>query len=184
MLPVVMSLRDQPVLVVGAGAVAAGKIRVLLEEGARVTVVSPAVLVELPAEVHYLQRTYREGDVRGFRLVIAAVGSPDVNEVIRRDADREGVWLNVVDNPTLCDFYFTAVHRSGDVVVSVSTQGASPALAQLVRNHIADTLPAGIGEAAAKLRERRREAHEAGVSTETSHWKDDVRRVWSQLLRS
>jgi len=48
--------------------------------------------------------------------------------------------LNVVDDPQRSDFYFTAVHRAGDVTVSVSTEGASPALAQELRTMIARRL--------------------------------------------
>lgn len=182
MLPVVLGLYNQPVVVIGAGAVAASKIRLLLAEGARVTVISPDVLVPLPPEVQLLQREYAEGDLAGFRLAVVAVGVASVNARIRAEADERGTWLNVVDNPALCDFYFTAVHRDGDLVVSVSTQGAAPALAQLVRDHVAAALPSGISELTTELRARRDAAHSHGQTTETSNWKDGVRAAWSELF--
>lgn len=182
MLPLMVALRDQPVLVVGAGAVAAAKIQLLRAEGARLTVVSPEVLRPLPDDVIYRQKYYEEGDMTGFRLVVAAVGDAEVNEIIREEATRRGIFLNVVDNPSLCDFFFTAVHRDGDVVVSVSTQGAAPALAQLIRDHIATSLPTGVGHLAATLRARRVATHQAGASTESLSWKESVRREWSDLF--
>ena len=182
MLPVVVALRNQPVLVVGAGKVAAAKIKLLLAEGAQVTVVTSEVLEPVPDGATVRIRPYESGDLRGFRLAIVAVGDATVNQQIRREADELGILLNVVDTPDMCDFFFTAVHREDDVVISVSTQGAAPALAQLIRDHIARTLPPGIGALAASLRQRRLELHQRGESTESTTWKAHVSSLFAQHL--
>lgn len=182
MLPVVVTLHQRPVLVVGAGKVAAAKIKLLLAEGAQVTVIATEIVEPVPDGVRVIVRPYEPGDLRGYRLAIVAVGDQVVNETIRREADASGTLLNVVDTPDLCDFFFTAVHRVDDVVVSVSTQGAAPALAQLIRDDIARTLPSGIGALAASLRQHRLELHQRGQSTENGKWKSYVRELYTAHL--
>ncbi|MBU6234189.1 MAG: bifunctional precorrin-2 dehydrogenase/sirohydrochlorin ferrochelatase, partial [Acidobacteria bacterium] len=172
------------VLVVGAGKVAAAKIKLLLAEGAHVTVIAREVLEPLPEEVSVIVRPYRYGDLGDFRIAIVAVGDAAINAAIRREADAAGVLLNVVDTPELCDFFFTAVHRDGEVVISVSTQGAAPALAQLIRDVIAQALPPGLGSLASSLRQRREEVHQRGESTESGSWKDLVRSELQALVSS
>lgn len=184
MLPVVVALGGRRVLVVGAGKVAAAKIKLLLAEGAHVTVIAREVLEPLPEEVSVIVRPYRYGDLGDFRIAIVAVGDAAINAAIRREADAAGVLLNVVDTPELCDFFFTAVHRDGEVVISVSTQGAAPALAQLIRDVIAHALPPGLGSLASSLRQRREEVHQRGESTESDSWKDLVRSELQALVSS
>jgi len=76
--------------------------------------------------------------------------------------------LNVVDDPERSDFFFTAVYRDGDVTVSVSTEGASPALAQELRTMIAERLPDNLADVAQQLRRERADHHAKGSSTEAS----------------
>ncbi len=87
------------------------------------------------------------------------------------------MWLNVVDDPARSDFYFTAVHRDGDVVVSVSTEGASPALAQELRSMIDERLPDNLGDVARQLRRERAELHAGGSSTEGFDWRPRIREL-------
>lgn len=182
MLPVVVALHQRPVLVIGAGKVAAAKIKLLLAEGAQVTVIATQIVEPVPDGVRVIVRPYEPGDLRGYRLAIVAVGNQVVNEAIRREADAIGTLLNVVDTPELCDFFFTAVHREDDVVVSVSTQGAAPALAQLIRDDIARALPKGIGALATSLRHHRLEMHQRGQSTESATWKRYVSDLYAAHL--
>jgi siroheme synthase-like protein len=90
------------------------------------------------------------------------------------EARERNVPLNVVDDPKRSNFYFTAVHRTGDVVVSVSTEGASPALAQVLRDRIRDALPANTEDVARALRAERAELHRRGESTEGIDWRQRV----------
>jgi len=175
MLPLAFNLVDRPVLVIGAGAVGAGKARLLVEAGARVTVIAREVLVALPAGIVTLEeRPYRDGDLTPFVVCVAATGDSVVNDVIGREARRTRTWLNVVDDPARSDFFFTAVHRDGDVIVSVSTQGASPALAQEIRTMIRERLPSNLGAVAAQLRAERDATHARGESTEGHSWRPRI----------
>jgi precorrin-2 dehydrogenase / sirohydrochlorin ferrochelatase len=144
--PVFLSLRERPALVVGGGDVARGKVEGLVRTGARVTVVAPRVVEaihRLVAEgmVERVARAYATGDVRGFRLVIAATDDPDLNRSVAADAERAGILVNVVDRAELSSFIAPAMLVHGDLQIAVSTSGAAPAFAAFVR----DRLRADIG---------------------------------------
>jgi siroheme synthase-like protein len=171
MFPLVVDLRERKVVVIGAGRVGVDKAAALLECGARVTIISEQVLVPLPERLEeVLVRLYEPGDLAGALLVVAATGNPTVNDAIVREANERNVLLNVVDDLGRSNFYFTANYRDGDVLVAVSTAGASPALAQWVRNKVAQALPRNLSQVARRLREERRALHEAGTSTERLPW--------------
>ncbi len=85
----------------------------------------------------------------------------------------------MVDDPERSDFYFTAIHRAGDVVISMSTGGSSPALAQEVRSLIRRNLPDSLEKAAHHLRNERRALHEAGQSSEDIDWSTRIQEILS-----
>ena len=164
-------------LVVGAGAVGVRKARQLVEVGAKVTIVAEELLAPIPEGVRVQQRRYRPGDLRGFWLVVSATGDGAVNDEIVREAHDERVWLNVVDDPERCTFYFMALHRQGEVTIAVTTEGAAPALAQEIRTLAAERLPSNLGDVAATLREERRVVHERGDTTENLDWRARIREL-------
>jgi len=171
-----MNLINKDVLVIGAGRIGAGKAGLLVDAGARVTMISRDVLAELPIGLaSVVRRDYRDGDLRGYALVVSATGDASVNDRVVQEARRERVWLNVVDDPQRSDFFFTAVHRAGDVTVSVSTEGASPALAQELRSMIAERLPQNVAAVARQLRQERADFHVEGTSTEGVDWRPRIR---------
>lgn len=170
--PVVLDLTDVAVLVVGAGPIAARKVAGLAAAGARVRVVAPDVGPELdPTLVAELRRrAYRPEDLDGVRLVVTATGEPDVDHAVAADARAAGLWVNAADQPADCSFILPAVARRGRLSISVSTDGASPALARRLRDHAATLLTDDVVALAAELAERRREVHAAGASTEDVDW--------------
>jgi precorrin-2 dehydrogenase/sirohydrochlorin ferrochelatase len=177
-LPLALKLTGKAVLVIGAGRIGAGKARLLVDAGARVTMIASEVLAPLPPGLaKFDQRDYHDGDVRGFALAVSATGDTSLNDRIVNEARRENVWLNVVDDPERSDFYFTAVHRAGDVVVSVSTEGASPALAQELRSMIAGQLPNNLADVAHQLRQERAAFHAEATSTEGVDWRPRIREL-------
>lgn len=163
-------------LVLGAGKVGVHKATQLLEVGARVDVISESVNAQLPPGISSLKlRRFASGDLDDYWLVVSATGDPDVNDLVAQEASRFHVWLNVVDDPTRSSFFFTALHRDGDVVVAVSTQGASPALAQELRDIVAEVLPKNASQVARQLRGERHHVHSTGASTESLDWRARVR---------
>jgi len=151
-----LDLEGRSCLVVGGGTVALEKARGLLECGARVTVVAPQIVDELrTSRVELVQRGYRASDLDGRLLVVAATSTASLNRRIHRDAEARSLLCNVVDVPELCNFILPAVLRRDPIAIAVSTGGASPALAQRIRDDIADLIGPEHAEIARLLRELR-----------------------------
>jgi siroheme synthase-like protein len=138
---------------VGGGSVALEKVQGLLAAGAAVTVVAPQVTQELAElDVTLIRRGYRAEDLVGAFLVVAATSTTSVNRRVFRDAEARTLFCNVVDVPELCSFILPAVHRQEPITVAVSTGGASPALAQHLRDRIAEVVRPEHAELADRLR--------------------------------
>jgi len=151
-----IDLTGRAVLVVGAGRVALEKIEGLLSAGAEITVVAPQILPEVEElPVTFVRRGYRSADLDGKFLVVAATATTSVNRRVFRDAESRALLCNVVDVPELCSFILPAVHRHEPIAVAVSTGGASPALAQHLRDQIATVVRPEHAELAHRLRELR-----------------------------
>ncbi len=170
--PIVVRLAGRPVLVVGGGRVALRKVQGLLAVGAAVTVIAPDTVDELQRlpGISIRQRAYERDDVVGNVLVVAATGDPDVQQHVFDDAERHGILVNAADDPDRCSFLLPAVERRGPVIVAVSTQGRSPALAGHLRDHLARALPDDLEALVDAARRRRDEIHAAGGSTEDAVW--------------
>lgn len=143
--PAFLDLRDKPVVVVGGGEVAFRKIESLLAAGARVKVVAPQLHVGVEAllqrnEVVVERREYATGDLDGAMLVIAAASLPEVNHQVAADAAARGLFVNVVDDPSFCNFIVPSVIRRDELTLAISTGGLSPALAKRVRQKLEETL--------------------------------------------
>jgi uroporphyrin-III C-methyltransferase/precorrin-2 dehydrogenase/sirohydrochlorin ferrochelatase len=142
--PMFVKLQGQPVVVVGAGTVAEGKIPGLLAAEARIRVIAPDTTPKIAhwasqGKLELLAREYRPGDLDGASLVIAATTVPGVNNAVFREAEASGIFCNAVDDIENCRFYYGAVVRRGDLQLAISTNGKSPALAQRIRKELEDS---------------------------------------------
>ena len=140
--PVFLKLKGRPCLVVGASTIAQAKIRSLLEGGAKVRVIGPQATKTVQCwartkKLDWLKRAFEPADLEGMFLVVVATSSRRLNELVSQEAARRGVLCNTVDDPDYCDFYYGAVVRRGPLQIAVSTSGASPALAQRLKQEIA-----------------------------------------------
>ena len=136
--PMFLKLAGRPVLVVGAGSVGENKIAGLLAAQAEVRVVALQATAKvqqwaLTGSITWQPRNFVPEDLKDVFLVVAAASLTDVNELIFQQAQQRGILCNVVDVPELCDFYYPAVVRRGDLQIAISTAGHSPALAQRIR---------------------------------------------------
>ena len=139
--PMFLKLSARPCLVVGAGAIAESKIASLLEAGGRVRVVAPEATAQVRswAQSNFIEwdhRDFQPDDLQGMFLVIAATPSTELHERIFALATQRGVLCNVVDVPSLCDFYYPSVVQRGTLQIAISTAGQSPALAQRLRKQL------------------------------------------------
>jgi precorrin-2 dehydrogenase/sirohydrochlorin ferrochelatase len=136
--PINLDIRNRNSLVVGGGSVGTRKVKTLLSCGAAVTVISPQTTAELldlaKAGVIMLQkRGYRSDDLDGVLLVIGATDDESVNRQISMDAAARNILCNIADRPSLCNFILPSIVHRGDLVVTISTSGKSPALAKTLR---------------------------------------------------
>jgi siroheme synthase-like protein len=176
---VLLDLADVGVLVVGGGPVAARKAAGLAAAGARVRVVAPDVSGELdPRHVAELrERPYQPQDLDGVRLVVTATGVPGVDAAVAADARSAGIWVNAADRPADCTFILPAVARRAPLTIAISTDGASPALAQRLRDRTAAMLSDDVIALAEELAARRDAIHAAGGSTEDVDWSPMIDRI-------
>ena len=156
--PAFLKLGGRRVVLVGAGPVAASKLRGLLAAGADVTVVAPEWVDELAAaNVTRVEREFRPSDLDGAWLAVAAA-TPAVNREVARAAEARCVFVNAVDDPPNASLYLGGVVRRAGVTFAVSTDGRAPALAGLLREGLDAVLPAGELERwlseATRMRER------------------------------
>ena len=139
--PMFVKLEGRRVVVVGGGEIAAGKIGGLLQAGAKILVVSPALNAQLNSHVRenkieWGEKEFSGDDLRDAFLVVAATSVPSVNESVYRAAEERGLLCNAVDDIQNCHFYYGAVVQRGDLQIAISTNGKSPALAQRLRKEL------------------------------------------------
>ena len=181
LLPIFLDIRDQPCLVVGGGAVAARKVANLGRARARIYLVAPELTPELQAQADagdliHRSRDFKDKDIKGMRLIIAATSDRETNQRVARLAKAIGIPVNVVDQPEECSFLLPSVIDRSPVVVAVSTTKASPVLARLLRTRLESMIPAGYGRLA-DLCARYRDAVKARFADER-----DRRRFWDRVL--
>jgi len=152
-LPIFIDVRGQPCLVVGGGDVAARKCALLLRAGARVTVQAPSLSRAFEADLaaariaHNATR-FHDADAAEYTLLIAATDDEAVNRAVAAAARARRIPVNVVDQPKLCSFIMPSIIERAPVTVAVSSGGASPVLARLLRARLESLIPAGYGRLA------------------------------------
>ncbi len=168
-------------VLVGGGTVATRKARLLLRTGANLTVVSPTISKELEALLSehggvWQQARYREVDLHGKKLVVAATPDRTTNEQIFDDATALSILVNVVDTPQLCTFIFPSIVDRDPLLIAISSSGRSPVLARILRRNIEALVPAAYGRLAA-FAGRLREVVKDHIP------QDNTRRLfWEQVL--
>jgi precorrin-2 dehydrogenase/sirohydrochlorin ferrochelatase len=159
--PMFVKLAGRQVLVVGAGKIGEPKIGGLLETGARIRVVSldatPTVRQwAREGKLELELRAFSADDLAGAFLAVVATNSRTLNERVYHEAQGRGVLCNVVDVPDLCDFFYPAVVRRGDLQIAVSTGGKSPSLAQKIRQQLEKQFGPGYAAWVGELGETRK----------------------------
>ncbi|UCC79899.1 MAG: bifunctional precorrin-2 dehydrogenase/sirohydrochlorin ferrochelatase [Candidatus Zixiibacteriota bacterium] len=145
-MPINVSLENRRCLVVGGGDVALRKIETLLEYKSDITVVAPKPNDKIEyfankEKITLEKREYKISEASGYGLVISASNSRDVNVQVSKDCRENGVPVNVVDDPSLCDFIFPAVVKRDILSVAISTDGQAPFLAGQLRLILEDIFP-------------------------------------------
>jgi precorrin-2 dehydrogenase / sirohydrochlorin ferrochelatase len=138
-----LRLTGRASLVVGGGDVGLEKVEGLLACDGEVTLVAPEAVPELEdyareGSIRWERREFRDSDLDGKFLAIAATSVTEVNISVYEGAERRAMLCNVVDVPPLCNFILPAIVRTGPLAIAISTAGASPALAKRMKREIAE----------------------------------------------
>jgi len=132
--PIYLDLKNTQAVVIGAGSVAARKVKTLLKAGARVKVITKEVKSDFEEsckglDIKILKTEYSASHLADAFLVIAATDDHELNTRIYNDCQTLKILCNVVDVPQLCNFYVPSVIQQGDLQVAISTNGKCPAYA-------------------------------------------------------
>ncbi len=155
--PAYFSLDNKKILLVGAGAIALEKLEKLVDFTKDITVISKDISDDFAYfahthNIHITAKNYQKGDIDGFDIVIVATNTIEIHKEIFLESRSSRILVNSVDNTTYCDFIFPSYIKNGDLTISVSTGGASPAMARRIRIYIEKLIPSNIGEFLAQLR--------------------------------
>ena len=175
--PMFLNISRKKCVVVGGGQVARRKVRVLLEHGASVEVISPDPCPELnklveTGEVKVLRRRYQAGDLQGAFLAIAATDNSDINQQVIKEARGKAVLVNAVDDAENSDFIVPSYLRRGDMTIAVSTAGRSPALARKIRARLEKELGDEYASLVNLIGEVRAEARRQGIKVRGDDWQE------------
>ena len=143
--PAMLNLGNQICAVIGGGPVAFRKCQALYECGAVIKVISLDFLKDFdefnPGRISFIKDFFKKQYIEDCFLVVAATGEKEVNREIYNYCVEKGILVNVVDEPDLCTFTAPSYLRRGDLTISVSTNGKSPALAKKIKEEIAGIYP-------------------------------------------
>ncbi|MGI9302367.1 MAG: siroheme synthase CysG [Gammaproteobacteria bacterium] len=153
-LPIFFDVKDRRCLVVGGGEIAARKVARLRSARASVHVVAPELCPSLANDaaqglIDHWERRFHPDDLADCALVVAATDDAAVNHEVSESARARGIPVNVVDQPALCSFIMPSIIDRAPVIVAVSSSGASPVLARLLRARLETLIPAAYGHLAA-----------------------------------
>jgi len=160
-------IKGKPVLIIGGGNVASGRLTNLLEADAKVTLISPRThlhpeilhrLSSLPAtQLQHKDKLFEPSDLTNeYAMVLTAIDSPAASTQIWRLCKEKRIPVNVADVPSECDFYFGSQHRDGPLQIMISTNGSAPKLANLLRVRVAESLPRNAGRGCLNVGKLRR----------------------------
>ena len=180
--PVFLNLQQRPCIVVGGNDNAARKIRLLLNAGASITVISEQLsestqrLITDKSLTH-LTKPFQTTDLQGAALVIAATDSYEINQSVSQAAQQSGIPVNVVDQPDLCSFIVPSLVDRSPVLVAISTGGTAPVLARLLRARLETLIPSSYGRLAGLMANLRSQVKQRFPDI------DDRRRFWEGILQ-
>ena len=143
--PLCINLEDKNFLVVGSGMIARRKLSAISEFTSNITVISKEGAEGLAREgIKVVNKCLDDKDLEGFDFVITATGSREQDEAIVAACKSRGIPVNAADDREECDFFLPGIIKRGDLVVSVSTSGKSPAYSKHLREQIEEIIPDNI----------------------------------------
>jgi precorrin-2 dehydrogenase/sirohydrochlorin ferrochelatase len=159
--PAYFSLKNREILLVGGGFIALEKLEKLVDFTNNITIITRETTDDFLgfATKHGIsieKRSYKKGDIDGYDIVIVATDTVEIHKEIYEESRSSRILVNSVDNTAYCDFIFPSYVKKGDLTISISTGGASPALAKRLRQYIEKLIPSNIVEFLQEMRKLRK----------------------------
>ena len=145
--PLFINMEGRNVIVIGGGSVALRKIRILIEYGADIWMISSKI-------TDYLAEAF---------LVICASDDKALNKMAADYCQMRHILVDCANPGEVSDCVFPSVVRRGNVVIGISTSGGVPALTRYLREKIEALIPEWYGELEIELRQKRRELKMSGL---------------------
>ena len=175
--PTFFNLQGKRGMVVGGGEVALRKVKMLLDGGAKVTVISPRphpeiVKLSKKKAIHLIQRDYEAGDLKDAVIAMVCTDKEKVNRKVADEAKKAGVLVNVADHSEPSDFIIPSFLRRGNLIVAVSTSGVSPALARKIRTKLEKSFGEEYATLLSIIGEVRSTIKEKGIIVDAEAWQE------------
>jgi precorrin-2 dehydrogenase/sirohydrochlorin ferrochelatase len=174
--PIMLNISGEQAVIIGGGEVALRKLSDLIDAGANIKIISPEFNDEIiktselfKDRITLIKKRYERGDLDGALLVFSATNDTDVNREIFNEAKERNILINASDDPPNCSFYIPSFIRRGDLILALSTSGASPAMAGRLRREMAQHIPENIEAILERLNKARtllkEDTHFAGIDS-------------------
>lgn len=152
-LPIFLALRGKRTLLLGDGVMAARKADWLLRAGSDLTVVTPTLgdeLLRLREKYHFNHQSgpLAPQDLQGCVLAFGCASDDTLNQQLYLQAKRQGVPVNIADQPDNCDFIMPSIVDRSPLTIAISSSGTSPLLARQLKAKFETMIPAGYGQLA------------------------------------
>ena len=155
--PMFVDMTERECLIVGGGNVAYRKVMVMLDFGAKVTVVAEDICDELRKltiddtankenRITFIKRRFERKDCDGMEMVIAATDDNALNHEIAEYCKAKGIMVNAVDQKADCSFIFPSYIKEKNLVAAFSSGGNSPVLTQYLKGKEQEILTPFLGE--------------------------------------
>ena len=182
--PVFLDIKDKKIIVVGGGNIALHKIKVLQQFDANIVIISPHIHEEIiniansnSRNIVILRREFQDDDIQNAAFVIAATDGQALNSHISAICQEQDILVNVVDVKNECTFLFPAIVKKGELVITISTGGNSPALAAKIKKEIDAAIPEYYADMIETLGEYR------DYIREKVHTQEERKQVYHQLIQ-
>ena len=149
--PIFIDLSEKKIVVIGGGTIASRRVHTLVNFAEKIVIVSPKLTETLQelyqqGKIDWKQSEYRMEQIKNADMVIAATNQKKVNQQVKADCQKiekemgKQILVSVIDDRTLCDFYFPSIVQTEDVVIGINSGGKSPALTKQIRKEVEEVL--------------------------------------------
>ncbi len=180
-LPLFLDIKNKPCLIVGGGVIAERKVTILSRAQAAITVIAPEITAEiqrkLDNKIIWKQKEFAAEDLKDYQIVIAATDDREVNAKVASLCREKNILVNAADDTKNCDFILPSIIDRSPVQIAVSTGGASPVLARMLRTKLENCTPASYGDLARLIEDNRIKVKEKFSTV------DQRRKFWEQVLQ-